>query len=80
MTVVQDRVDSSQAQLDEALHRFADAFSWLRTATVVRTLVSAKLRTVAMATPKRERKARARIREAPRSSVPILVLNNRITG
>jgi len=35
MTVVQDRVDSSQAQLDEALHRFADGFSWLRRAPVL---------------------------------------------
>lgn len=35
MTVVQDRVDSSQTQLDEALHRFADGFSWLRRAPVL---------------------------------------------
>jgi len=35
MTVVQGRVDSSQAQLDEALHRFADGFSWLRRAPVL---------------------------------------------
>ena len=35
MTVVQGRVDSSRAQLDEALHRFADGFSWLRRAPVL---------------------------------------------
>src|SRR5438128_1603917 len=35
MTDVQDKVDSSQAEIDETLQRFANGFSWLRRAPVL---------------------------------------------
>ncbi len=34
-TDVQDKLDSSQAQIDETLQRFANGFSWLRRAPVL---------------------------------------------
>src|SRR5260370_14027296 len=35
MSDVQDKIDSSQAQIDETLQRFANGFSWLRRAPVL---------------------------------------------
>jgi uncharacterized protein len=35
MTDVQDKLGSSQAQIDETLHRFANGFSWVRRTPVL---------------------------------------------
>jgi uncharacterized protein len=37
MTAVQDKIDSSQAQIDETLQRFADGFSYLRRSPILHT-------------------------------------------
>ena len=58
MTEVRDEIDSSQAQTDETLHRFADGFSWVRRAPVLHSpsehgleYEDAVLRTAAASSP-----------------------------